>query len=139
MGLRLSLVSSSSSSVLRCRVTRVSGGVHALIVTNAGAPWICRYGVTARVQLSLFLSFSSNDRGEISSPRNITLVIRDTNGAGMRRPFVLAARSNSIHFFYYLYKNRQLERSFILLFVDSSRIEGNSGIECSLWRCTWSD
>lgn len=80
MGLRLSLVSSSSSSVLRCRVTRVSGGVHALIVTNAGAPWICRYGATARVQLSLFLSFSSNDRGEISSPRNITLVIRDTNG-----------------------------------------------------------
>lgn len=79
MGLRLSLVSSSSSSVLRCRVT-VSGGVHALIVTNAGAPWICRYGATARVQLSLFLSFSSNDRGEISSPRNITLVIRDMNG-----------------------------------------------------------
>lgn len=136
MGLRLSLVSSSSSSVLRCRVTRVSGGVHALIVTNAGAPWICRYGATARVQLSLFLSFSSNDRGEISSPRNITLVIRDTNGAGMRRPFVLAARSNSIHFFYYAYKIRY-DRLFCSSWIHLEHNEGNSGIECSLW--TWSD
>lgn len=136
MGLRLSLVSSSSSSVLRCRVTRVSGGIHALIVTNAGAPWICRYGATARVQLSLFLSFSSNDRGEISSPRNITLVIRDTNGAGMRRPFVLAARSNSIHFFYYAYKIRY-DRLFCSSWIHLEHNEGNSGIECSLW--TWSD
>lgn len=136
MGLRLSLVSSSSSSVLRCRVTRVSGGVHALIVTNAGAPWICRYGATARVQLSLFLSFSSNDRGEISSPRNITLVIRDTNGAGMRRPFVLAARSNLIHFFYYAYKIRY-DRLFCSSWIHLEHNEGNSGIECSLW--TWSD
>lgn len=136
MGLRLSLVSSSSSSVLRCRVTRVSGGVHALIVTNAGAPWICRYGATARVQLSLFLSFSSNDRGEISSPRNITLVIRDTNGAGMRRPFVLAVRSNSIHFFYYAYKIRY-DRLFCSSWIHLEHNEGNSGIECSLW--TWSD
>lgn len=136
MGLRLSLVSSSSSSVLRCRVTRVSGGVHALIVTNAGAPWICRYGATARVQLSLFLSFSSNDRGEISLPRNITLVIRDTNGAGMRRPFVLAARSNSIHFFYYAYKIRY-DRLFCSSWIHLEHNEGNSGIECSLW--TWSD
>lgn len=141
MGLRLSLVSSSSSSVLRCRVTRVSGGVHALIVTNAGAPWICRYGATARMQLSLFLSFSSNDRGEISSPRNITLVIRDTNGAGMRRPFVLAARSNSIHFFYYAYKIRieRYDRLFCSSWIHLEHNEGNSGIECSLWRCTWSD
>lgn len=84
--------------VLRCRVTRVSGGVHALIVTNARVPWICRYGATARVQLSLFLSFSSsNDRGDIFEKKyNAREGARDS--AGMRRPFVAAARSDSIQF-----------------------------------------
>lgn len=122
-------------------MTRVSGGVHALIVTNARVPWICRYGATARVQLSLFLSFSSsNDRGDIFEKKyNAREGARDS--AGMRRPFVAAARSDSIQFLLLrvIIKLRPLDSNrydhlFLPLLADLSRtcarhnLRGNLGM-----------
>lgn len=128
--------------VLRCRVTRVSGGVHALIVTNARVPWICRYGATARVQLSLslFLSFSSsNDRGDIFekkyNARDPWLAIAQECVVPLSLPRDLIR----FNFFYYAYKLRPLDSNrydhlFLPLLADLSRtcarhnLRGNLGM-----------
>ena len=128
--------------VLRCRVTRVSGGVHALIVTNARVPWICRYGAIARVQLSLSLSFFLfllPTIEAISSRKNITLVKGLVIAQECVVPLSLPRDLIRFNFFYYAYKLRPLDSNrydhlFLPLLADLSRtcarhnLRGNLGM-----------